>query len=497
MHTEQQQQTPRQGIHKKKGSDTNGYDPAVILLTELMNTREIRTIIANAVPEVLNAWAGNNFAKKITTRAIGKNIKNGLSRPEDILGQSDLAKLFRNPDRIQNMADQLPKILDVLFDLADEIGKGLESLPLTEKQKALGKLISGIFTGRTGKVITTWARVLSRTQSDSPGFLNEIIKPGVTKWIEDTDFGEIKELLESVSGISGETVKMINDVIWKYPAKVVLLVSYLPTIANILIKTINEFIGRFNNLAPDLVADVVLSCFRDMDAKNLGQTVNEFAELIRKLDTGSSLIGDSGSSGLNRDISGFLDAFSSTVQIEKLFRAREGLASGKETVTAKIFKILKDNPQIILESISRSQFLYNPAIKTMSRKAALMCDLPEKETSDAFSKTLSQLDFAEIAEIVNLSSLLINRIRKNNRKLLPSMISQIVDSIDLYEVEDAVSGIIGDIGQSLKPLGRIVLPHLVTLACDWLLPVEKNEGPAIENAREAIQSLLQPKEVQL
>jgi hypothetical protein len=106
------------------------------------------------------------------------------------------------------------------------------------------------------------------------------------------------------------------------------------------------------------------------------------------------------------------------------------------------------------------------------------------------------LDFAEIAEIVNLTSLLINRIRKNNRKLLPSMVSQVVDSIDLYEVEDAVTGIIGDIGQSLKPLGRIVLPHLITLACDWLSPDENNEEPAIENAREAIQALLQPKEVQ-
>jgi hypothetical protein len=497
MHTEQQQQLPRQGIHKKKNSDHNGYDPIALLLSELIQTREIRTIIGNAVPEVLNAWAGDNFAKKITTRAIGKNIKNGLSRPEDVLGQGELAKLFRNPDVIQNMADQLPKILDVLFDLTDEIGKGLESLPSTEKQKVLGKLISGIFSGRTGKVITTWAKVISGTQSDSSNFLKENIEPGVTKWIENTDFGELKELLNYASDISGETVKMINDAIWKYPAKVVLLVSFLPTIANILVKAINECVGRFNNLAPDLVADVVLSCLRDIDAKNLGQTVNEFAELIRKLDTGSSLIGDSGSSGLNRDISGFLDDFSSAVQIEKLFRAREGLASGKETVSAKIFKILKDNPQILLESIGRSQFLYNPAIKNMSRKAALVCDLPEKETADAFSKTLSQLDFAEIAEIVNLTSLLINRIRKNNRKLLPSIISQVADSIDLYEVEDAVSGIIGDIGQGLKPLGRIVLPHLITLACDWLLPDENLAEPAIENAREAIQALLQPKEVQL
>lgn len=494
MHTEQQQ-IPRQGIHKQKKSDNNGYDPLTMLLSEIIQTREIRTIIAHAVPEVLNAWAGDNFAKKITTRAIGKNIKTGLSRPEDILAEGELAKLFRNPDRIQNIAEQLPKILDVVFDLANQVGQGLESLPPAEKQQALEQLISGIFTGRTGKVITTWAKVISSALTDSPDLLKEALASGFTKWIENTDFGELKELLNAANQFSGDAIKMVNDAIWKYPAKVVLLVSFLPSLINILVKVINECVSRFNNLSPDLVADVVLSCFRDIDAENLGQTVNEFAELIRKLDTGSSLIGDSGVSGLNRDISVFIDDFSSSLQIDKLFRAREGLASGKETIAAKIFQLLKENPQIILESIGRSQLRYNPAIKTMGRKAALVCDLPEKETAEAFSKALSQLDSSEMAEIINLVSLLTNRIRRNNKKLLPSIISQIVDSLDLYEVEEAVGGIIGDIGKSMKPLGRIVLPHLVTLACDWLSPDENHDGPALENARAAIQSLLQPKEV--
>jgi hypothetical protein len=497
MHTELQNESLREGIHKKGAPGNNGHDPLAILLSEIIKTREIRSIIANAIPEVLNAWAGDNFAKKITTRAIGKNVKNGLSRPEDILGQSELPKLFRQPDRIQNIAEQLPKILDSFFDLANEVGEGLEELPSKEKQKILGKLTSGLLTGRTGKTITTWAKVISTTHSDSPEFLKTLIEPGVIKWIENTDFGALKELLDSVSDISGETVKMINDAIWKYPAKVVLLVSFLPTISNILVKTVNECLGRFNNLAPDLVADVVLSCFRDIDAKNLGQTVNELTELIRKLDAGSSLIGDAGVSGFNRDISGFIDTFTSSINIEKLFRAREGLAAGKETVSTKVFKILKENPEIILESIGQSQLRYNPAIKTMSRKAALVCDLPEKETSDAFSKTLSQLDFTEIAEIINLTSIVINRLRNHNRKLLPSVVSQIIDNLDLYEVEDAVSGVLGDIGESIKPLGRIILPHLITMACDWLLPEENHDEPAMEEAREAIHALLQPKEVQL
>jgi hypothetical protein len=160
-----------------------------------------------------------------------------------------------------------------------------------------------------------------------------------------------------------------------------------------------------------------------------------------------------------------------------------------------MFKILQENPQIVLESISRSQLRYNPAIKTMGRKAALVCDLPEKETAEAFSKTLSQLDCSEVAEIMNLMSLLTNRIRRYNTKLLPSLITQVVDSLDLVEVEEAASGIINDMGKSMKPLGRVILPHLITMACDWLSSDENHEETAVGNAKQALQSLLQPQEV--
>jgi len=485
------------GIYKKRPSKNNDPQPLFNLISEIVKTREARTTISSTVIEILNTWAGNNIAKRTVSGAIGKNIQKGLSRPEDILTEDEISKLFRNSDQIVNLTNQLPKILDTIFNMATVAGESLEKLPPEDRKKIIADILSAVVDGRSGKVLTTWARMIATVHSDDPHFLVDAIKPGITKWVEQTDFGELKALLAGISESAGEATKMINDVIWKYPAKVVLLVSFLPAFFNILIRTVNECVGRFNNLAPDLVTDVILSCFRDIDPENVGQTINEFTELIRKIDTGSSLIGDSGVSGFDKEISDFLKKMTSSIDFEKLVRAREGIAAGKETVSAALFDAVKENPEFILDTIRRSQVLYNPAIKSLGMKANLVSELPEEDVAEAFSQTISGLDYNEIAEIINLSSLLMNRLRNLKPALFPSVVSQVVDSLDLNECEEAVSGFLDDVGETLKPLGQAVIPHLITTVCNWLMPDESHHEDAIEEARNSIYSLLRSKEVQL
>ncbi len=484
------------GIYKKRSTGNSGNEPLLLLISEIIKTREVRTTISSAVIEILNSWAGNNIAKKTVSGAIGKNIQKGLSRPEDILAEDELSKLFHNPGQIANLVDHLPKILDTIFNMANIAGESLEKLPAADRKKILANILSAAADGRSGKVLTTWARMVATVHSDDPHFFVTAVKPGVTKWIEQTDFGELKDLLNGIAESAGAATKMINDVIWEYPAKVVLLISFLPTIFNILIGIVNESVGKFNNLAPDLVADVILSCFREIDAENLGRTVNELTELIRKIDTGSSLIGDAGVSGFNKEISEFLKKMISSVDVEKLIRAREGIAAGKETVSAALFDSLKEDPEIILEAIRKSQVLYNPAIKSLWMKANLVGELPEEDVAEAFSQTISRMDYTEVAEIINLGTLLMNRVRNLKPALFPSVVSQIADSLDLDECEEAVSGFLNDAGEILKPIGQAVIPQLITTVCNWLMPDESHYEASIEEARDSICSLLHSKEVQ-
>jgi hypothetical protein len=67
-----------------------------------------------------------------------------------------------------------------------------------------------------------------------------------------------------------------------------------------------------------------------------------------------------------------------------------------------------------------------------------------------------------------------------------------VDSLDRDEVESAVSGLLADVGESIEPIGRVALPHMIKTACDWLS--EGDGEPVMEEAKEAIRRLLRPKE---
>jgi hypothetical protein len=89
-----------------------------------------------------------------------------------------------------------------------------------------------------------------------------------------------------------------------------------------------------------------------------------------------------------------------------------------------------------------------------------------------------------------------NRLRKLKPALFPSVFSQVVDSLDLDQCEEAASGLLNDLGEILKPIGQAVIPHVITTVCNWLMPDESHYEDAIQEARNSIYSLLRSKEVQ-
>ncbi|MBA2880219.1 hypothetical protein HNR65_000526 [Desulfosalsimonas propionicica] len=478
-----------------KPTENNGRAAAAALLSEILRTREVRTIIADAVPEVLNLWAGDRFTRKHIAKALARNIQKGLARPGDDQKRKELAELFSDPRHLDTLTDMLPGVLDTAGQIAAKTGETLAELPPDQREKTLSAILSAVSSGRSATVITTWAKVLAEVQSESPDFLARSLEPGIRKWIEDTDFGELKEFLDAAAGSAGPLAAMVNDLLWRYPAKVVLLVSFLPSLANMLLEAVNESLGRFNRLPPDLVADVVLSCFREMDGEKIGRTINELAELGRKIHTGSALTGDGGVTGFSRDLHDFLTTVVTAVGGKTLFQAKTALAGGRETLAASLTDTLEANPDLVYESLRSRHAGWNAAIKTRARNAAMLADMPAEEFTNAYCQSLSQLDAGEAAEIVNLVFLLINRIRDLNPAVLPSVAAQIVNGLDLSEIEDAVEGMTRDIGDIIKPLGRAVLPHLIQTGCQWLMPEGDETDESAAAARDAILSFLYPQEV--
>ena len=151
----------------------------------------------------------------------------------------------------------------------------------------------------------------------------ESLRPIVRELVEKIDFGEIKEAADFHQENIAAAVMMINEELWRYPAKVICLLSLVPAVVNMGVSTAKESLVPINKLAPDLLADVVFSLVDNIDGKNIGRLINELAELVRKIHTGSTLLGEPGKPQLPYTLSRLTGETMSTVDINLLLKVRK------------------------------------------------------------------------------------------------------------------------------------------------------------------------------
>ena len=206
--------------------------------------------MASALPEVLEVWAGNSTWKKPISKLAARNIAGSFTRSDDMFKENEFMRLFEDQRFVKNLHEQLPKIINNLMD-ALAVGVGtIDSMAAADKKKLLADLLTKTGRGRVGMAITSCARVINEIFKEDPNFLAETLEPGFREWVAAVDFGELKEMLENSAGGLASLVEMVNGAMWQYPAKVVLLLSFLPTLSNIAAKAAGISVSRLNNVSP-------------------------------------------------------------------------------------------------------------------------------------------------------------------------------------------------------------------------------------------------------
>jgi hypothetical protein len=484
-------------------SGHEGDDALSSLLKEIVQTREARRLLGTLIPEVMHIWAGDGQGapgvkagiKKWVSRQIGKNIKKALLEEGKLHKAKDLQSLCESPEFLQDFSDQLPELLNGVLDVISAIGKNIDKLPAGQKTQLLDGVISGSAKGRTGELLTTYTRIINEIHQNDPTFFAKTLAPAFRNWAEKADFGEIKELLDNSAEDLIAIIKMANDVMWEYPAKVLLMMSFLPGIANIATASLQDTVMRFNNLSPDMITDIVLSFLREIDGQTIGRLINEINELIRKLSTGSALLGEPGNPLFPQDLSRILEDALGTLDGDLLWKARVAVSEGKASVNKTIVDALRDNPELLMLRLDHLSALGNCRVRAISRKMDLIEGLPEEDVADAVSRGISEFDAQEMGEILNLIALLANRIRKLKPELAPALVAQFVDSLDLNEMKDTIKWIVDDLSEALRPLARVFIPQLVKGFCGWLTPEDDDNMEEVGMAVNQIRSLLQNEEL--
>lgn len=323
----------------------------------------------------------------------------------------------------------------------------------------------------------------------------ESLRPIVRDLIEHIDFGELKEAADFHQENIADAVMMINEELWRYPAKVICILSLVPAAVNMGVSTAKETLTPINRLAPDLLADVVFSLVNDIDGKQIGNLINELGELVRKVHTGSTLLGEPGKPQLPNVLTRLTSDAMSTVDIDLFLKVKTLLAEIKDVSLKAFIEQLEQNPEIARE-LFQNHFLSAVAfIRAWSRKAdAFERFFSEEEIAREFAKGMSEIDAQEVAGTISRLCGIVNRVRSVTPGVIRNTLSQAVNAIDAEEAGETVRWFTEDVVASLKPVASEVLPPIIRGIADLLRPDPNNGSEDMREALNYLRSAINGKE---
>ena len=323
----------------------------------------------------------------------------------------------------------------------------------------------------------------------------ESLRPIVRELIEHIDFGEVKTAVDGSREDITAVMRMANEEMWRYPAKVICLLALLPVDVNITVSATKETLTPMNRLAPDLLGDVVFSLIDDIDGKKIGMLINELSELVRKIHTGSTLLGEPGKPQLPNSLSRLTRETMSTVDINLLLKARTLLAEIKEVSLKSFIDQLEQSPELSSEYFHDHFLSLVAIIRNWSHKADAFERLfSEEDIAREFAKGMGEIDAQEVANTISRLCGIVNRVRAVTPGVIRNTLSQAINSVDADEVGETARWLTEDIVESLKPVASEVLPPLIRGIADLLKPDPSGGSREIDEALAYLKSAINSKE---
>ncbi|HVN72906.1 MAG TPA: hypothetical protein VMU10_12890 [Desulfomonilia bacterium] len=312
-----------------------------------------------------------------------------------------------------------------------------------------------------GKLITVWAEIVNTDHADDPVCHARRRGETILNFLKNTDFGEIREMVETSEPCFMKTVEAFNEQLWKYPAKVGSILGTLLAGINIGIRSVRETLRPIEkNVGPDLLADLILSLVKGLNAKEAAVLINAACEFVRRLHTGNHLLARAGKPLLQIYLTTLLQESLPDLDPVLVRKAKVALAEDREAVTNAMADALSGNPALVLEMVAAYGAAKTPLLKSASRKIRLFEDVDQHALAEALSKGLSDLDTYEIAEVINGFLRIINRIHEIKPEIFSNITHSIADSLDTQEVRSAAQWLIPEIADAVRPIVTAAAPQM-------------------------------------
>jgi hypothetical protein len=243
-------------------------------------------------------------------------------------------------------------------------------------------------------------------------------------------------------------------------------------------------------IGPDLLADIMLSLVKGINGADSAKLINSLSEVIRRVHTGSLLLGKGGKPLFQIYLTDLLHDCLSEMDPELAKKIRIIFAQDREAIANAMAEALTDNPEIILSYLASLGSVTTSDIKAQSRKLGVVEEIDPDSLKAALSESMSDLDTYEIAGLVNTVCRVANRIHDAKPDIVSNTLSGVVDSVDSEEIKRTLQWVVPDMVDAIKPLATTVMPLFIKSLSELISPDEGYANPEHKVAMESLRTAL-------
>jgi len=442
--------------------DTDSIHLHSVIMQKIIQTAEFKHLLNDMIPFIAKGLSGPNWFSRMISNGLERILHTGFGWLDLVPSDKKINDLAEDPE-ISNphLFNRIPIPVNFFVRTIQSMGNRIEKLTNSDKEKLIGNVLARFDFPTAGQGFSTWIRIVNMIHEQNPTFYSDHLYDAIHHLIDKIDFGEVKEFFDGAADDYLALVKRLNDVMWEYPAKVVILFSYAPSLFNIATSIVHYTIQKFNRVSPDLAADIILSIVKEIKISQVSNLINECTELLRKLHTGSALLGEAGHPAITNEINKIYFEILQNIDSSTLKKAIQAINEFKEAIDNAKTSALESQPELALVGIKNHFEIHNMAIRSLVRKAMLMESLPNDDVVQSLINGFSDLSITELAEVINIGLMMIQDIHDQKPDLFQHVISQMMNSLDWDQVQDVSEWLMKDIGYAMAPLITKGLPHFI------------------------------------
>ena len=453
------------------------------LAAEAAKTPEIRKILNALLSGWLHGWGDRGVIRP----ELARHARRILAREPDASQRGDaqpaLITLLRHPEVVAYMRNQLPLLTSHLLEMADLAATAFEKADPGQQMALFNQALAPFDSDKTGRILASLTGTLDRLHRQNPTLFADKTAQILKQVLAQLDFGELKSVFVNSDRDLRALGTRFNDLLFEYPAKLILVLSFIPGISNHLLFYSEDLLKRFNALPADILADLLIAFFKETDAVTAGKLINNLAEFIRQVHTGSALTGDGGLPQFSIALTRKTRAVLREVDIPLLFKAAHALMDGQAALAAALYDAAGENPAFPALALKHRVARTNAQNRQARRQLDLFENLSAKETAAAISAGLSEWNAYEYAELINAACAAANTLQQQSPDTVKHIVTEFVNTLDLYEIEETVTWLARDLTQTLQPVLHTVLPVVIQAGLDCLATDTGENGPQINAMR--------------